>query len=52
MPPNTYPYYAIRLVGGALVFGGMLLMVYNVVKTISQGKPTPVMPPALQTAHA
>jgi cytochrome c oxidase cbb3-type subunit 1 len=48
----TYPYYAIRLVGGALVFGGMLLMVYNVMKTINQGKPTPVMPPALQPAHA
>jgi len=27
-------------------------MVYNVMKTINQGKPTPVMPPALQPAHA
>jgi cytochrome c oxidase cbb3-type subunit 1 len=41
----TYPYYAIRLVGGLLVFGGMLLMAYNVVKTLQQGRPTPVPVP-------
>ena len=35
----TYPYYAVRLVGGTLVLFGMFLMAYNVVKTIGQAKP-------------
>jgi cytochrome c oxidase cbb3-type subunit 1 len=50
----TYPYYAIRLVGGLLVFGGMLLMAYNVVKTVQQGRPTPVPLPdaGTDTHHA
>ena len=32
---STYPYYAVRLAGGTLVFAGMLLMAYNVWKTIA-----------------
>ena len=32
---QTYPYYAVRLAGGVLVFGGMFLMAYNVWKTIT-----------------
>ena len=31
----TYPYYAVRLVGGTLVLGGMFLMAYNCWKTAS-----------------
>jgi cytochrome c oxidase cbb3-type subunit 1 len=34
----TYPFYAIRLVGGTMFFAGMLIMAYNVWKTISVGK--------------
>jgi cytochrome c oxidase cbb3-type subunit 1 len=34
----TYPYYVIRLVGGLLVFSGMLVMAWNMVKTITTGK--------------
>ncbi|NNJ73011.1 MAG: cytochrome C oxidase Cbb3, partial [Enterobacterales bacterium] len=36
----TYPYYAVRLVGGLLFFSGMIIMLYNVIKTIqmSEGK--------------
>jgi cytochrome c oxidase cbb3-type subunit 1 len=34
----TYPYYVIRLAGGLLVFSGMLLMAWNVFKTIATGK--------------
>ncbi len=34
----TFPYYVIRLVGGTLVFSGMLVMLWNVLKTISAGK--------------
>jgi cytochrome c oxidase cbb3-type subunit I len=33
-----YPFYAIRLVGGTMFFAGMLIMAYNVWKTISVGK--------------
>ncbi|HEY6829909.1 MAG TPA: cbb3-type cytochrome c oxidase subunit I, partial [Gemmatimonadaceae bacterium] len=34
----TYPFYAIRLLGGTLFFAGMLLMAWNVVRTIGIGK--------------
>ena len=30
----TYPYYAVRLLGGLLFFAGMLIMAYNVWRTI------------------
>ncbi|MHB1186983.1 cytochrome-c oxidase, cbb3-type subunit I [Thiobacillus sp.] len=36
---NTmYPFYGIRLAGGALFFGGMLLMAWNVWQTTRQGR--------------
>ena len=41
----TYPFYAVRLLGGALFFAGMLIMSYNVWKTISVHKPAPVSVP-------
>jgi cytochrome c oxidase cbb3-type subunit I len=31
----TYPYYAVRLLGGLMVLGGMALMAVNVVKTMA-----------------
>ena len=31
----TFPYYVVRLVGGSLFFLGMLLMAYNVMKTVT-----------------
>jgi cytochrome c oxidase cbb3-type subunit 1 len=34
----TYPYYAIRLLGGTLVLFGMLLMAWNVWQTVRQGR--------------
>ncbi|MEW6688860.1 MAG: cytochrome-c oxidase, cbb3-type subunit I [Pseudomonadota bacterium] len=34
----TYPFYAIRLLGGLLYFAGMLLMAWNVFKTVIEGK--------------
>ena len=34
----TYPYYVIRLAGGTLVFSGMLIMLWNMVKTIGVGR--------------
>ena len=33
-----YPFYVIRLVGGTMFFAGMLLMTYNVWKTVAAGK--------------
>lgn len=33
----TFPYYVIRLMGGALYTGGMMIMTYNMVMTIRQG---------------
>jgi cytochrome c oxidase cbb3-type subunit 1 len=45
----TYPYYAVRLLGGAIFFAGTLVMAYNVWKTISSGERhalTPVAEPA------
>jgi len=38
----TYPYYTLRLLGGLVFFAGMLIMVYNVYKTVREGKVTPV----------
>jgi len=46
---STYPYYGVRLLGGVLVLGGMLLMAYNVWKTIAARTSTadaPVVQPA------
>jgi cytochrome c oxidase cbb3-type subunit 1 len=36
----TYPFYGIRLLGGLLYFSGMVIMAWNVWKTIAAGKPT------------
>jgi len=47
----TYPYYLGRLVGGVMVFSGMLLMAANVIKTFSMARTVePVAIPAV--AHA
>jgi cytochrome c oxidase cbb3-type subunit I len=46
----TYPFYAIRLLGGVLYFAGVVVMAYNVAKTIAAGRP--VNAPVLQPAHA
>jgi cytochrome c oxidase cbb3-type subunit 1 len=46
----TYPFYVIRLVGGLLYLVGMLIMAYNMFKTIAGGKA--VEAPVLEPAHA
>ncbi len=33
-----YPFYTIRLIGGTMFFAGMLLMAYNVWKTVAAGR--------------
>ena len=46
---NTYPFYVVRLIGGAMYLTGMLIMFYNVIKTISSKSPVsvPVAAPAV-----
>jgi len=48
----TYPFYAIRLLGGLLYFGGMLIMAYNVAKTVGAGKSVEAPIPVPAMAHA
>jgi len=47
----TYPFYAIRLAGGTLFFSGMLVMAWNVWKTIAGGRAYEAQIPAAP-AHA
>jgi cytochrome c oxidase cbb3-type subunit I len=47
----TYPYYMIRLLGGAMFLTGMLIMAWNVFKTIASGQATDAPIPALE-GHA
>jgi cytochrome c oxidase cbb3-type subunit I len=42
----TYPFYAIRLLGGVLFLAGMLLMAWNVVRTIAIGRASEASIPA------
>jgi cytochrome c oxidase cbb3-type subunit 1 len=42
----TYPFYLVRLAGGALFFAGMLLMAWNVWMTVRRETPRPVPVPA------
>jgi cytochrome c oxidase cbb3-type subunit 1 len=45
----TYPYYALRLVGGLLVLGGLFIMAFNMWKTfasVREAKPVAVPMPA------
>ncbi len=46
----TFPFYVIRLVGGALYLAGMLVMAWNTYKTVRAG--TPVVDPVLAPAPA
>jgi cytochrome c oxidase cbb3-type subunit I len=54
----TFPYYLIRLLGGILYLAGMVVMAYNVAKTIGAGKAEEAKIPPLPaasghaTAHA
>ncbi len=48
----TYPFYAIRLVGGLLYFSGMLIMAWNVWKTVASGRATDASIPLATPAHA
>lgn len=46
-----HPYYLIRLIGGTLYLSGMVIMLWNVLKTATSGKPAHVYIPVI-VAHA
>jgi cytochrome c oxidase cbb3-type subunit 1 len=48
----TYPYYAVRLLGGLLYFAGMLIMGWNVLKTVAGQRATEAVIPGAAPAHA
>jgi cytochrome c oxidase cbb3-type subunit I len=48
----TFPFYVIRLLGGLLYLGGMLLMAWNVVMTVKSGQAKAVPVPPVALAHA
>jgi len=48
----TWPYYVVRLAGGVLYLSGMLLMCWNVWKTVVGSKPVDAPIPAPALAHA
>jgi cytochrome c oxidase cbb3-type subunit 1 len=41
-----YPFYTIRLLGGLMFFGGMLIMAYNTWKTVAGQRPVEAPIPA------
>jgi len=47
----TFPFYVLRLLGGALYLTGMLIMLWNLIKTASAGRVTEVKIP-VAAAHA
>jgi len=47
----TYPFYVLRVAGGLLYLGGMILMLWNTVMTAVYGKPATVAVPQ-NLAHA
>ena len=48
----TFPFYVIRLLGGVLYLGGMVLMLWNVLMTAFKGQVVDVRIPAVNPAHA
>ncbi len=47
----TFPFYVLRLLGGVLYLGGMVIMLWNVLKTATSGQASTVNIPAA-AAHA
>ena len=47
----SMPFYAIRFTGGLLYLSGMILMAYNVFRTVTSGKPVDAEIPAVSQAQ-
>ena len=48
----NYPFYVIRVAGGLLYLGGMIIMAWNVWATAISGRSVKVAIPAVNAAHA
>ncbi|RYF80654.1 MAG: cytochrome C oxidase Cbb3, partial [Comamonadaceae bacterium] len=48
----TYPFYAVRLLGGLLYLGGMLVMAWNTWMTVVSGRAVRAVIPPVHAAHA
>ena len=48
----TFPYYVIRLMGGVLYLAGMVIMAYNVFKTVVGARAVNAPVPQAALAHA
>jgi len=48
----TFPFYVIRLLGGVLYLGGMIVMLWNVIMTARQGRIVDVPVLSVNPAHA
>ena len=48
----SYPFYVLRLLGGLLYLSGMLIMLWNVLKTATSGRSVQVNIPAVAAAYA
>ena len=46
-----HPFYIIRLLGGAMFFSGVLIMAYNLIRTVRGAKPVEAMIPEPAAAH-
>jgi cytochrome c oxidase cbb3-type subunit 1 len=46
-----HPFYIIRFLGGSLFLLGMLIMAYNIYRTVSKGKPVEALIPEPVAAH-
>ena len=46
-----HPFYIVRFMGGVLFLSGMLIMAYNVFKTVAKGEPVNAAIPAPAAAH-
>ena len=49
---SSYPFYVLRLLGGTLYLVGMLVMLWNVLKTATTGRSVDVAIPAVAQQHA
>ena len=48
----TYPYYVVRVLGGALYLFGMVVMLWNVLMTVFEGRVKPILIPTLNASNA
>ncbi|RYF35905.1 MAG: cytochrome-c oxidase, cbb3-type subunit I, partial [Comamonadaceae bacterium] len=48
----TYPFYAVRLLGGLCYLSGMVIMAWNVWMTVVSGRAARAVIPTVQAAHA